>query len=118
MIVFAIEQPANDNEPVCNAIPFTDLALAMGIEEDDLLQRFAEILCREKRMISLWWSMVSRSYWFCCFIDNASYGGMVHTRCDMSYSWGMGIFNSRRHYVSDRYYSWYWDLVWVLVKLP
>jgi len=38
---------ANDNDtPPSDAIPFSDLALAMGEDEDTLLQRFAAILRR------------------------------------------------------------------------
>lgn len=36
---------ANDNhQPPRDAIPFADLALAMGVDEDTLLQRLAAIL--------------------------------------------------------------------------
>jgi hypothetical protein len=38
---------ANDNdEPAADAIPFSDLALAIGVDEDTLLQRLAGILSR------------------------------------------------------------------------
>ena len=38
----------NDNDqPSPNAVAFSDLALAMQVDEDVLLQRLAKILCRE-----------------------------------------------------------------------
>ncbi len=41
---------ANDNNTApSDAIPFSDLALAMGVDEETLLQRFAEILRKRGR---------------------------------------------------------------------
>jgi hypothetical protein len=37
----------NDQSPA-DAIPFTDLALAMGMDEDELLQRLAAILSKRE----------------------------------------------------------------------
>lgn len=44
---------ANDNEtPPSDPIQFSDLALAMGVDEDTLLQRFAEILRRREEPLN------------------------------------------------------------------
>lgn len=41
--------PVNDNRPApADAIAFTDLALAMGVDEDTLLQRLAMILSKRE----------------------------------------------------------------------
>ena len=40
---------SNDNDPPpTDAIPFADLALAMGVDEDSLLQRLAAILSKRE----------------------------------------------------------------------
>jgi hypothetical protein len=45
--ICAADSSVNDNEPPpVNSISFTDLALAMQLDEDSLLQRFAAILSK------------------------------------------------------------------------
>ncbi len=40
---------AHENDPPPpDAIPFADLALAMGVDEDTLLRRLAAILCKSE----------------------------------------------------------------------
>ena len=43
------ERPGNDNQPApADSISLTDLAVALGEDEDDLLERLAGILVRRK----------------------------------------------------------------------
>lgn len=42
------ESFSNDNDPPSDAVSFTDLALALNIDEDILLERLAEILSKRE----------------------------------------------------------------------
>ena len=44
-----MSEPVNDNpEPVTTTVTLTDLAAALGIDEDEMLQRFAKIVVKRE----------------------------------------------------------------------
>ena len=47
-----MSEPVNDNpEPVTTTVTLTDLAAALGIDEDEMLQRFAKIMVKREAAI-------------------------------------------------------------------